>query len=81
MLSAGFAEVDVRAEIKALRLPAPVDFLWQYIFSTPIAKAAAGAGEHIRETLEREVCDQWQEFVADRAMALEVSMTTATGKR
>jgi hypothetical protein len=78
MRSAGFREIDVRAKPKTLRLPAPADFLWQYIHSTPIAEAAAQAGEARRGALERDVCTQWQEFVADGALRLQVGMTTAT---
>jgi SAM-dependent methyltransferase len=81
MLGAGFADVDVRAELKTLRLPAPADFLWQYLFSTPVAAAVAGAGEHTRETLEREVCDGWQEFLADGTMSLAVSITIAAASK
>jgi ubiquinone/menaquinone biosynthesis C-methylase UbiE len=35
MRSAGFRDVDVQAKLKALPLPAPADFLWQYLYSTP----------------------------------------------
>jgi ubiquinone/menaquinone biosynthesis C-methylase UbiE len=78
MRSAGFREVDVQAKPKTLRLPAPADFLWQYIHSTPLAEAAAQAGEAKRDALERDVCVQWQEFVVDGSMLLQVGMTTAT---
>ena len=78
MRSAGFRQVDVQAKTKTLRLPAPSDFLWQYIGSTPIAEAAAQAGEAKRDALERDVCAQWQVFVMDGAMQLQVGMTTAT---
>jgi ubiquinone/menaquinone biosynthesis C-methylase UbiE len=76
--SADFREIDVRARTRSLRLPAPADFLWQYINSTPIAAAAAGIGEASRAALEREVCARWQEFVVDGSMSLQVGMTTAT---
>ena len=78
MRSAGFRDVDVQARRKTLRLPPPADFLWQYIHSTPMAEAAAKAGEDRRSTLERDVCSQWQEFVVDGSMSLQVGMTTAT---
>jgi len=78
MRSAGFREVDVRAKPKTLRLPAPADFLWQYIYSTPLAEAAAQAGESKRDALERDVCAQWQEFVVNGSMSLQVGMTTVT---
>jgi len=79
MRSAGFRGVDVQAKPKILRLPAPRDFLWQYIDSTPLAEAARQAGEAKRATLERDVCAQWQAFVVDGAMQLQVGMTTASG--
>ncbi len=81
MRSAGFRDVDVRATPKTLRLPPPAEFLWQYIFSTPMAEAANRAGEAKRDALEREVCRQWQAFVADGSMLLEVGMTTATASK
>jgi ubiquinone/menaquinone biosynthesis C-methylase UbiE len=81
MRSAGFREVEVQAKPKTVRLPAPADFLWQYIHSTPLAEAAAQAGEARRDALERDVCGQWQEFVADGSLLLQVGMTTAAALR
>jgi SAM-dependent methyltransferase len=78
MRSAGFRNVDVEAKTMSLRLPAPADFLWQYIYSTPLAEAAAQAGEAKRNALEHDICMQWQEYVADGSMLLQVGMTTAT---
>jgi len=78
MRSAGFRNVDVEAKPKTLRLPAPADFLWQYIHSTPLAEPAAQAGEAKRAALEREVCERWQAFVVDGSLSLQVGMTTAT---
>jgi SAM-dependent methyltransferase len=77
MRGAGFREVDVRSKPKTLRLPAPADFLWQYIHSTPLAEAAAQAEEARRDALERDVCGRWQEFAVDGTMVLQLSMTTA----
>jgi SAM-dependent methyltransferase len=79
--SAGFRQVDVQAKPKNLRLPAPRDFLWQYINSTPIAEAAARAGEAKRAALERDVCAQWQASARDGGMQLQVGMTTAIAQK
>ena len=76
MRSAGFREVDVRAKPKDLRLPAPNDFLWQYIHSTPMAEAAAHADSRKLDALERDVCTQWQEFAKDGSLFARVGMTT-----
>jgi ubiquinone/menaquinone biosynthesis C-methylase UbiE len=78
MRSAGFRKVDVQAKPKTLRLPAPQDFLWQYLNSTPLAEAVTQAGEAKRDALERDVWARWQEFVVDGSMSLQVGMTTAT---
>jgi ubiquinone/menaquinone biosynthesis C-methylase UbiE len=80
MRSAGFLDVEVRAKPKTLPLPAPEDFLWQYLYSTPLAEAVAQAGEAKRAALQREVCAQWQRFVVDGSLLLEVGMTTATAR-
>lgn len=76
--SAGFRDVNVEAKPKTLRLPAPAEFLWQYIYSTPLAGAAAQLGDVKRDAFERDVCAQWREFVDDGSMSLQVGMTTAT---
>jgi ubiquinone/menaquinone biosynthesis C-methylase UbiE len=81
MRGAGFREVDVQSKPKTLRLPMPADFLWQYIYSTPLAEAAAQAGKAKRDALERDVCVQWQAFAVDGSMVLQLGMTTATGRK
>jgi ubiquinone/menaquinone biosynthesis C-methylase UbiE len=77
MRNAGFRKVEVRAKPKTLRLPAPKDFLWQYLCSTPLAEAVTQAGEAKRDALERDVCARWQEFVVNGSMLLQVGMTMA----
>jgi hypothetical protein len=77
MRSAGFRKTDVQAKSKTLRLPAPRNFLWQYLYSTPLAEAVASASEAKREALERDICAQWQELVVDDCMRLQLGMTTA----
>ena len=78
MRSAGFREVHVQAKTKALRLPAPKDFLWQYIYSTPLAEAAAKADTGKLDALESDVCTQWQAFTADGSLSGQVGMTTGS---
>lgn len=75
---AGFARIQIKTATRALELPAPEDFLWQYVHSTPLAGLVSQASEAQREALTREVCDAWQKFVVDGAMRLEVRMTTVS---
>jgi len=78
---AGFREVDVQARPKPLRLPLPADFLWQYVYSTPIAEPVSKIDAERRTALEQEVCSRWQPLVSDGALPLEVGMTTAAARK
>jgi hypothetical protein len=42
---AGFYDVDVRSSQIALNLPSPAEFLWQYVWSTPLPMVVAQVGE------------------------------------
>jgi ubiquinone/menaquinone biosynthesis C-methylase UbiE len=78
---AGFSEVDVQSRPRRLQLPAPADFLWQYLYSTPLVEPVSRAGAEQRAALERDVCGQWQALTNDGALPLEVGMTTAMARK
>jgi trans-aconitate methyltransferase len=80
MAEAGFEDVDVHTSQRSLRLPAPQDFLWQYIHSTPLAGFVANATEQERAALQDDVGNHWQRFKTDGGMKLELHMTTVHGK-
>jgi hypothetical protein len=42
--------------------PPAEEFLWQYIYGTPLAALAAEAPEQSCMALEQEVSDKWQKF-------------------
>jgi ubiquinone/menaquinone biosynthesis C-methylase UbiE len=73
---AGFTGVDIWSAVKPLRLPLPADFLWQYIYSTPLANAIAQVDEDHRAALESDFVTRCQRFVKEGVMLGEVNMTT-----
>jgi ubiquinone/menaquinone biosynthesis C-methylase UbiE len=77
---AGFHDVSVQSDIKQLRLPAPEEFLWQYVHSTPLAGAVVQVHDERLGSLERDVVAKWQEFVRDRALVLQVRIVVATAR-
>jgi SAM-dependent methyltransferase len=77
----GFRDVSVQASTASLRLPAPEEFLWQYVHSTPLAGAVAHLNEERRGSLERDVVAKWQEFVKDRTLLLQLRMVVATARK
>ena len=78
---AGLHGISVQSETKSLRLPAPEEFLWQYVYSTPLAGAVAQMDDDRRGLLERDVVANWQEFVKDRALVLQVRIVVATARK
>lgn len=78
---AGFRDVEVTAETVDLSLPAPKDFLWQYIASTPLAAVVSEAEEEARAALEREVIDRWREFEDGDRMSLRQRLVLARARR
>ena len=77
---AGFNDVSVQSETKSLPLPAPSDFLWQYISSTPLAGAMSEVSDEKRKSLEQDVVAEWERLMDDQALILQVPVVTATGR-
>jgi ubiquinone/menaquinone biosynthesis C-methylase UbiE len=78
---AGFPDVSAETHDEPLSLPAPEEFLWQFVHSTPLAAAVAGAEEERLTSLERDVVAKWQPFVDDHALVVKVRMVTATARK
>ena len=78
---AGFRDVEVRSKTLTLTLPAPADFLWQYVHSTPLAAAVATIDHNGRAALERDVVTGWRSFVKDETLADDVDVVLTTARR
>lgn len=78
---AGFRDVAVATSRKTLSLPAPADFLWQYVSSTPLVGALAQAGEASRAALEQAVVKDWKPYTEGAGMRYEQEILTATGRK
>lgn len=81
MSSAGFREVRTQANAKTLRLPPPKEFLWQYVYSTPLGEAVAQADDERRAAVERDVVAKWQAFVEDGALRYQQDILLATAQK
>jgi SAM-dependent methyltransferase len=77
----GFAHVNARSKIAPFRLPAPEDFLWQYVHSTPLGAAVAQLDEEVRAALQYEVVAAWQQFTDDGTLILQLGITTASARK
>lgn len=78
---AGFRDVNVQRRVRELHIPPPKEFLWQYVYSTPLAEAVAKADEDSRAALERDVVAGWKPFVEDDGMVIAPPGVVATARR
>jgi len=80
--SAGFAQVALHRSMSRLPLPSPVEFLWQYVWSTPLVNGLAKLDPRQRRQLEDRVLEAWTPFVDDRgSLILDLSVTTVSARR
>jgi len=77
---AGFEHVETQTTTTRLELPAPAEFLWQYIHATPLGGFVANAPDDAKAALERDVVEQWEGFVEDGATIVDQPMVVATAR-
>lgn len=78
---AGFEDVSVTVSTSTFQLPAPVEFLWQYINLTPMGPLVAAAPEEAKLALEQQVAESWKAFVVNGKTPVDQPMVIATGRR
>jgi ubiquinone/menaquinone biosynthesis C-methylase UbiE len=77
---AGFHDISAGVTVTTLRLPAPAEFLWQYINLTPMGPLVAEASDDARTAMEREVVERWQPFVVKGETVVDQPMVIASGR-
>lgn len=77
--SAGLGDVDSRPTTATLALPAPAEFLWQYINLTPMGPFVAAAPASAQAEMERTFAEAAAGFVVDGRTPVDQPMVLATG--
>lgn len=78
---ADFRDTAVQTDLKLLTLPPPKEFLWQYVYSTPLARMVANVDEKARTALERDVIEEWQDFEADGSLIYHQRIAVASARK
>jgi ubiquinone/menaquinone biosynthesis C-methylase UbiE len=78
---AGFDDVNVRLDPKALHLPPAAEFLWQYVHSTPLAAATGELDAAHRSALEHDVATGWQRWADDRGLSYVQPILIAAARK
>jgi ubiquinone/menaquinone biosynthesis C-methylase UbiE len=81
MADAGFRRPAARAHTQTLHLPSPGEFLWQYVYSTPLATAAADLDNHARAAVTRDVVASWRPFTQQDKLVLVLGFSIASGEK
>src|SRR4029079_11675849 len=76
----GLREVCARVATAPFRLPAPAEFLWQYINLTPMAALVQQASEPAKAAMDEQFVAGVQPHAAGRATVGSQPMVTATGR-
>ena len=77
----GFEHVESKIYTATFDLPAPAEFLWQYINLTPMGSFVANAPEAAKNAMEAQVTTTWAPYVRDGRTPVEQPMVLASGAR
>ena len=77
LVEAAFRDVEVHSTVRPLSVPAPREFLWQYVSSTPLAAPLSGADSKVLDAFEADVLEAWEPFARPDGMALNQPMVFA----
>jgi hypothetical protein len=82
LADAGFTDVEANVVTTTLHLPAPREFLWQYINLTPLSGIVSQAPEAAQAALEDDVVGQWQQFIGEKGgeFAFDQPMVVVTAR-
>ena len=78
---AGFRDVAIEANSKTLVLPPAKDFLWQYVYSTPLAGAVTNIDGEVLAALERDVVEEWQDFEENGNLIYQQRIVIASARK
>jgi ubiquinone/menaquinone biosynthesis C-methylase UbiE len=79
--SVDFRDVSLQSDMTSLPLPAPGEFLWQYVSSTPLAGVMERVDDQARASLDHDVVTSWHDLKNDGSFTLDVKVTTATAHK
>ena len=77
----GLRDVSSTVRTTTLRLPAPAEFLWQYIGLTPMAPFIGQAPQPARLAMEQHFVDEAAEHVVGGVSVVDLPMVVATARR
>ena len=81
LTDAGFTHVTTRVRSRNVQLPPAREFMWQYIYCTPLMALLPQSGNAQTEALERDVVAGWQPWASGDGLRYEQSSLFSTARR
>ncbi|MGI9042513.1 MAG: class I SAM-dependent methyltransferase [Gemmatimonadaceae bacterium] len=81
LTEAGFENLEIGPHRKQLDLPPARDFMWQYIYCTPLMALLPQSGTPQTTALERAVVSGWQPWDTGNGMTCEQSVLVSSASR
>ncbi len=78
---AGFVDIETSEYLARLDLPAPAEFLWQYVNATPMAPLTHQAPEAAKAAMEAQLIESCASLVVDGRIPLAQPAVLATASR
>jgi ubiquinone/menaquinone biosynthesis C-methylase UbiE len=81
LTGAGFSSVATRTHPRSIQLPPAREFMWQYIYCTPLMVVLPQSGTAQTEALERDVAAGWQPWATGEGLRYEQSTLVSSARR
>jgi ubiquinone/menaquinone biosynthesis C-methylase UbiE len=81
LADAGFSSVTTRSQTRSVQGPPAREFMWQYIYCTPLMAVLPQSGNAHTEALERDVVAGWQRWDSGDGLRFEQSTLVSSGRR
>ena len=81
LTDAGFSSVATRTLTRNIQLPPAREFMWQYIYCTPLMALLPQSGNAQTEALERDVVAGWEPWTSGDGLRCEQANLVGSGRR
>jgi len=81
LTDAGFSAAASRLQTRSVQLPPAREFMWQYIYCTPLMAVLPQSGNAQTEALERDVVSGWQPWAAGDGLRYDQSTLFSAARR
>jgi ubiquinone/menaquinone biosynthesis C-methylase UbiE len=81
LTDAGYTAITTRSQKRSIQLPPAREFMWQYVYCTPLMAVLPQSGNAQAEALERDVVASWQPWATGDGMRYDQATLVSSARR